>query len=76
MTSMINPESSMEAENHSELDYEKETGASFTDSLTGLFNHGFFQISLEREIKRYERRIVRGGSFRSVNQINAKTRLK
>ena len=22
------------------VDYEKETGASFTDNLTGLFNHG------------------------------------
>ncbi|MCK4350968.1 MAG: GGDEF domain-containing protein, partial [Candidatus Krumholzibacteria bacterium] len=36
-------------------DYEKETGASLTDSLTGLFNHGFFQVSLEREIVRSER---------------------
>ena len=33
-------------------DYKKETHAPFTDSLTGLFNHGFFQISLEREVKR------------------------
>ena len=38
-----------------EFDYQKATGASFTDGLTGLFNHGFFQIYLEREIKRYER---------------------
>ena len=36
-------------------DYEKEAGTSFTDSLTGLFNHGFFQVSLEREIVRSER---------------------
>jgi len=36
-------------------DYEKETNAPFNDSLTGLFNHGFFQISLEREIKRSQR---------------------
>ena len=35
--------------------YENETGASFTDSLTGLFNHGFFQISLDREIKSFKR---------------------
>jgi putative two-component system response regulator len=35
--------------------YKKETGAPFTDSLTGLFNHGFFQITLEREVKRSER---------------------
>ncbi|MBW1696869.1 MAG: diguanylate cyclase [Deltaproteobacteria bacterium] len=38
-----------------EVDYQKATGASFTDGLTGLFNHGFFQIYLDREIKRYER---------------------
>ena len=37
------------------VNYEKETGAPFTDSLTGLFNHGFFQISLNREVKRSER---------------------
>ena len=37
------------------VDYEKETGASFTDNLTGLFNHGFFQVSLDREILRSER---------------------
>ncbi len=35
--------------------YEKEIGVHFTDSLTGLFNHGFFQISLEQEVKRFER---------------------
>ncbi|MBE9542343.1 MAG: GGDEF domain-containing protein, partial [Proteobacteria bacterium] len=35
--------------------YKRETGAPFTDSLTGLFNHGFFQITLEREVKRSER---------------------
>jgi len=38
-----------------EYDYQMATSASFTDSLTGLFNHGFFQISLEREIERYKR---------------------
>ncbi|MBW2154945.1 MAG: diguanylate cyclase, partial [Deltaproteobacteria bacterium] len=38
-----------------EVDYQKATDASFTDGLTGLFNHGFFQIYLDREIKRYER---------------------
>jgi putative two-component system response regulator len=37
------------------VEYEKEAGLPFTDSLTGLFNHGFFQVSLEREIKRSER---------------------
>jgi diguanylate cyclase (GGDEF)-like protein len=35
--------------------YENETETSFNDSPTGLFNHGFFQISLEREIKRANR---------------------
>jgi putative two-component system response regulator len=36
-------------------EYEQEVGASFIDSLTGLYNHGFFQTVLEREIKRSER---------------------
>jgi putative two-component system response regulator len=36
-------------------DYEKAIDAPFTDSLTGLFNHGFFQICLDREIGRSER---------------------
>ncbi len=35
--------------------YEKETEISFTDCLTGLFNHGFFQLFLDREIKRSNR---------------------
>lgn len=35
--------------------YENEIGAPFTDSLTGLYNNGFFQISLANEIKRFER---------------------
>ena len=35
--------------------YETETGAAFADSLTGLFNHGIFQIALDREIKRSDR---------------------
>jgi len=35
-----------------EEEYKKQTNAVFLDSLTGLFNHGFFQISLEREIER------------------------
>jgi len=36
-------------------DYEKQTEASFTDSLTGLYNHGFFDEFLERELKRFLR---------------------
>jgi len=33
-------------------DYENETQAPFTDSLTGLYNHGFFQLALDMEVKR------------------------
>jgi putative two-component system response regulator len=36
-------------------DYENETKASFTDGLTGLFNHGFFQLALDSEVKRSRR---------------------
>jgi putative two-component system response regulator len=35
--------------------YEETAGSSFQDGLTGLFNHGFFQLILDREIKRSER---------------------
>jgi putative two-component system response regulator len=35
--------------------YEKETQASFTDNLTGVYNHGFFLVTLEREIHRCRR---------------------
>jgi len=35
--------------------YEREAGVPFIDGPTGLFSHGFFQISLEREIKRSQR---------------------
>jgi len=37
------------------VQYEKTVHAPYTDSLTGLYNHGYFLISLEHEIKRYER---------------------
>lgn len=37
------------------VDYETATGASFTDSLTGLYNHGFFLHFLEREVRTFER---------------------
>lgn len=37
------------------LDYQTATGASFTDSLTGLYNHGFFLHVLEREVCAFER---------------------
>ena len=36
-------------------EYEAETGATYTDALTGLYNHGFFQVQLEREIDRSHR---------------------
>ena len=35
--------------------YEKETGAQYTDGLTGLLNHGFFEMAFSREFKRSER---------------------
>jgi len=39
-------------------DYENETNAPFTDSLTELYNHGFFQLSLDRELKRSDRYVT------------------
>jgi putative two-component system response regulator len=45
----------MTIEEHLKVEYEEEVGAPFIDSLTGLFNHGFFQTVLIREIKRSER---------------------
>jgi putative two-component system response regulator len=36
-------------------DYEHETRASITDGLTGLYNHGFFQLALDSEVKRSRR---------------------
>ena len=50
----------MHKHKHLMREYEKEIGAPFADSLTGLFNHGFFQIILDREVKRSDRH---GGSF-------------
>ena len=35
--------------------YEKKIGVTFTDRLTGLYNNGFFQISLDLALKRHER---------------------
>jgi len=35
--------------------YKQVVGAHFKDSLTGLFNHGFFQIAVEYEIERCNR---------------------
>jgi putative two-component system response regulator len=36
-------------------EYEDATGSPFTDSLTGLYNHGVYQIVLDREIERSQR---------------------
>lgn len=35
--------------------YEEQISAPFTDGLTGLFNHGFFQAYLEKELERSRR---------------------
>jgi putative two-component system response regulator len=35
--------------------YNEKIGAPFMDNLSGLVNHGFFHLSVEREIKRYQR---------------------
>ncbi len=35
--------------------YKNKIGVSFTDCLTDLYNNGFFQISLEYELNRFER---------------------
>ena len=36
-------------------DYELTTGSDYRDNLTGLLNHGFFQLYLDQELRRYER---------------------
>ena len=43
-----------------QLDYEKETGVPFIDSLSGLFTHGFYHTVLDWECKRFARQ---GKSF-------------
>lgn len=37
------------------IDYEKEAGVQHYDSLTGLYNHGIFQVMLSHEVRRCER---------------------
>ena len=39
-------------------DYETQTEAPFTDSLTGLYNYGFFTELLGQELKRFHRYAV------------------
>ena len=41
-------------------DYKAQTSGHFTDSLTGLYNYGFFRILIDREAKLAERH---GGTF-------------
>ena len=36
-------------------EYETEIGSYYKDSLTGLFNHGFFQLYLDQELKKAKR---------------------
>ena len=38
-----------------QVHYEREINSPFKDSLSALFNHGLFQIALDREVKRSER---------------------
>lgn len=42
-------------ENEIQKTYEEEIGSTFIDNLTGLVNHGFFLLSLERETNRCNR---------------------
>jgi putative two-component system response regulator len=65
----MNPETQLMAE------YEQATGTPFLESLTGLFTHGFFQLILDREIKRYARQgnpftlaLIDLGSFSRFNR--------
>ncbi|HDH06413.1 MAG TPA: GGDEF domain-containing protein [Nitrospirae bacterium] len=58
-------------------DYENETKSPFTDNLTGIFNHGFFQIALELEVKRSKRHgtpftlaLIDIDSFDSYNRMH------
>jgi putative two-component system response regulator len=41
-----------------EEDYSREIQAPYTDSLTGLLNHGFFLELLEREMRRFRRKSI------------------
>ena len=66
-----------EMETNLKTDYENETQASFTDSLTGLYNHGFFQLALDMEVKRSMRygapftmALIDVDSFASYNRQN------
>lgn len=45
----------MKAEAQLVAEYEQEAETPSIENLTGLFNHGFFQILLDREIKRFRR---------------------
>ena len=45
----------MNAKTRLMTEYEQEVETPFIEGLTGLFNHGFFQLLMDREIKRSER---------------------
>ncbi len=58
-----------------EKEYQELVKAPFNDALTGLFNHGFFKLMLERELKRSQRydtpfalMIVDLDNFSKINQ--------
>ncbi|MBW2368981.1 MAG: diguanylate cyclase, partial [Deltaproteobacteria bacterium] len=58
-------------------DYSEKIGSPFKDCLTGLVNHGFFHLTLEREIERCRRYgatltlgLVGIDSFKQFNEIN------
>lgn len=65
----------MKAEYSPILLYQEETGNSIYEGLTGVFNHGFFQFMLDREIKRSSRQgtslslaLINIGGFKGYNQ--------
>lgn len=60
-----------------EIQYKKEIKAPFKDSLTGLYNFGFFQLTLNREINRSNRygqpftlALIDIDNFSAFNQVH------
>jgi len=60
-------------------DYSEKIGSPFKDCLTGLVNHGFFHLTLEREIERCRRYgatftmgLVGIDSFKQFNAVNGR----
>jgi putative two-component system response regulator len=59
--------------------YREEIGSPFLDSLTGLVNHGFFSVTVDREIKRCQRfdsiftlGLIGIDAFKLFNKIHGK----